>query len=92
MLSTLLVAVPTVRAAYRILLARWKSDRAERKEAAMPSLAPQQRQTAKVEIDLLRNQAGDLIEFSTLVPTWAVCFGLLGMFLNIIARAIPFFG
>lgn len=91
MCSALLVAVPTVRAACRILLARHKTKKAGHKQNALPALQGQRRQTQALEIDLLRNEAHDLIEFSTLVPTWALSIGLLGLVLNIVARAIPLF-
>lgn len=91
LISSLLLAIPTVRAASRVLSARRKYDVAKRKELLLPRLKMHQHQAETITIERLKNQANDLIEFGSLVPTWAVWSALCGMFLNICARAYPIF-
>jgi hypothetical protein len=91
LVSSVVVAIPTIRAAYRILSARWKANAAAKKEAGLARLDGQRRQTETLAVERLKNEANDLIEFSTLVPTWALWFALSGIFLNIAIRAIAVF-
>lgn len=91
LLSSALVAIPTIRAAYRILSARWKTNAAAKKEAGLARLDGQRRQTETLAIERLKNEANDLIEFSTLVPSWALWFAVSGLFLNIAIRTMAVF-
>ncbi len=91
LIASVLVAIPTIRAAYRILLARFKFRAAARKEVKLQRRAGQDRQAQSIATERLKNQANDLIEFSTLVPSWAVCLGLLGIVLNVGVRAAQVF-
>lgn len=86
LVSSILVAIPTVRAAFRILSARFKTAIASRKDAKLSTLRGQQRQTEALMIERLRNEAHDLIEFSTLVPSWALWFAMVGIGINILVR------
>lgn len=89
LVSSLLVAIPAVRAAVRILLARFKDWRAGRLENALEQLDGQARITARLSAEQLKTEANDLIEFNTLAPTWALLLALSGIGLNIGARAYP---
>lgn len=89
--SSVLVAIPAVRAGVRILNARVKENLAKTKEAALGQLSGQKRQTETLEVERLKNEANDLIEYSSLIPSWAIWCALLGILINIIARAHPVF-
>jgi len=91
LVASVLVAIPTIRAAFRILFARYKFRAAARKEAKLGRQGGQDRQTQSMATERLKNQANDLIEFSTLVPSWALCLGLLGIVLNVGVRAAQVF-
>lgn len=91
LISALFVAIPAFRAAWRVLSARYMESKADRMAARMGKAGAQEREADKATINRLRNDAHDLIEFSTLVPTWALLTGLFGIVLNIVARAIVAF-
>ncbi|GGE39834.1 hypothetical protein GCM10011360_29360 [Primorskyibacter flagellatus] len=91
LLSAALVALPSLRGAGRVLWARWNDRRALRLEAGLDRMTGQPRRIAEARIAHLRNHAHDLIEFGSLVPTWAVLSAVAGIALNLLARALPLF-
>ena len=86
LLSAVFLAVPTVRSALRILLARRNEALARTKELNLGRCDPQEYEAERLTISRLRSRAHDLIELSTLLPSWAVYCALAGVLLNLGVR------
>jgi hypothetical protein len=66
--------------------ARQKDNAAERKKQSLSELAGRALKAKELEIQGLKSEAHNLLEFTTLVPTWVIFTALTGILLNILAR------
>ncbi|MBV6657137.1 MAG: hypothetical protein KI785_05145 [Devosiaceae bacterium] len=86
--SSVLIAAPALRAAWRITSARWNARRAAQDQAAADTATGMELYRAKLSANRRKNREHDLIEFGVLLPNWAIASTVLGIGLTVAGRVL----